>query len=167
VSGVDDIMHLLRPAGRTSSLQETKGGGVPAPMPAGPSLSHRQFGPKVNTGNYRNVEMVPTSDVRRYATQSLRYGPGSSEWDGLKSHVHEHGMEPGILEYNHKTGEAHLGEGNHRLALAEQQGLEPLPGAGAADVLGRRSAYTTQGRPERARVRQGRAEALGGRTRRE
>jgi hypothetical protein len=120
-------MHLLRPAGRTSSLQETKGGGVPAPMPAGPSLSHRQFGPKVNTGNYRNVEMVPTSDVRRYATQSLRYGPGSSEWDGLKSHVHEHGMEPGILEYNHKTGEAHLGEGNHRLALAEQQGWSHFP----------------------------------------
>lgn len=46
----------------------------------------------------------------------------------LRDHIAQHGMTEAIkLEYNPETGNAHIGEGNHRLTIAEELGMSHVP----------------------------------------
>jgi GNAT superfamily N-acetyltransferase len=52
---------------------------------------------------------------------------GRQAWDALRDDVERNGFrEPAFLEYNHRTGQGYLGEGNHRLGVALELGI-PLP----------------------------------------
>ena len=79
---------------------------------------------KADVGNYRNVEMVPTHEVARYASQETT-GEHAREV-GLRM-AETGSMEPLILQYHPKTGEAYLGEGNHRLRAANRLQMEHVP----------------------------------------
>lgn len=77
-------------------------------------------------------ELVPTSTVAQFREYLRKPGRSGSlsrkEWDKLKADIAEHGIkQPLKLMWNPKTGMAWLGEGNHRLAIAEELGLDHVP----------------------------------------
>lgn len=79
---------------------------------------------RANTGGYSNVEMVPRHEIERYASQPLI--PGHTKEVG--THMATSGeMEPLLLHYHPASGEAYLGEGNHRLAAARHLQMDHLP----------------------------------------
>lgn len=48
---------------------------------------------------------------------------GAMYWDSLRDEIEREGFRsPARLAYNHVTGMAYLGEGNHRLAIAQRLG---------------------------------------------
>jgi hypothetical protein len=64
---------------------------------------------------------------REHAWSRTHNRDGLSAWDRLRDEVERDGFrEPAFLEYNPQTGEAYLGEGNHRLGIAIELGI-PLP----------------------------------------
>lgn len=68
------------------------------------------------------IGMVPTSTLYRYREYDRPVAPG------LADDVRRHGIkDPLILTYSQSTGEAMLGEGNHRLAVARSLGISHLP----------------------------------------
>lgn len=73
----------------------------------------------------QDIGMVSPAAVSRVAFQPLRPDVDVSALaqellsDGFRNPLH--------VEYNHKTGRAHLGEGNHRLAAAIQAGIPLVP----------------------------------------
>lgn len=79
---------------------------------------------RVHTAGYGNVEMVPTHELAPYATQET--DPDHARQ--VATHFSEKGhMEPLMLQYHPKTGEAYLGEGNHRLRAARVLGMDHVP----------------------------------------
>lgn len=91
-----------------------------------PSRFLNQHGIKVrvHTAGYGNVEMVPTHELAPYATQET--SPDHAR--EVATHFSEKGhMEPLMLQYHPKTGEAYLGEGNHRLRAARVLGMDHVP----------------------------------------
>jgi len=79
---------------------------------------------RVHTAGHPNVEMVPTHELAPYATQETD-GDHARE---VATHFAEKGyMEPLMLQYHPKTGEAYLGEGNHRLRAARVLGMDHVP----------------------------------------
>lgn len=80
------------------------------------------------------AEHVPIEAIMPYKEFDRR--PGAAEgisadpeyWDRLKSHIAEHGFEdPLTLEYEPTTNTARLGEGNHRLQMAQELGMSHVP----------------------------------------
>lgn len=77
--------------------------------------------------------MVPIDAIRHL--REFDRCPGSADanntqeyWDGLRDHLAKHGFEdPITLEYNNETGNAKIGEGNHRLQVAEELGHTHVP----------------------------------------
>lgn len=95
----------------------------------------RQYGRSVSvdTEGHPNVEMVPTEEVGRYASQPTT-GEHAKE---VAAHFLEKGsMTPLILQYHPKTSEAYLGEGNHRLRAARTLGITHLPVRVTRNVFG-------------------------------
>lgn len=91
-----------------------------------PSRFLNQHGIKVrvHTAGYGNVEMVPTHELAPYATQET--DPDHAR--EVATHFAEKGhMEPLVLQYHPKSGEAYLGEGNHRLRAARALGMDHVP----------------------------------------
>ncbi|MFI0967007.1 hypothetical protein ACH4S8_37335 [Streptomyces sp. NPDC021080] len=79
---------------------------------------------RANVGGYTNVEMVPRHEVERYASQET--SPEHAKAVG--AHLATSGqMEPLMLHYHPATGEAYLGEGNHRLRAARALGMDHVP----------------------------------------
>lgn len=78
----------------------------------------------VRTGEYDNVEMVPRSALLRYATQET----SAERAKEVGTRIANRGeMEPLILHYHPGSGEAYLGEGNHRLRAAKTLKMSHLP----------------------------------------
>ncbi|MGW1436932.1 hypothetical protein ACWD7M_16980 [Streptomyces griseus] len=79
---------------------------------------------KVKTGGQDNVELVPRHEVERYASQETT----REHTQKVGEHVVTSGeMEPLILHYHPKSGEAYLGEGNHRLRAARTLQMDHVP----------------------------------------
>lgn len=79
---------------------------------------------RARVGNWPNVEMVPRTEVERYASQDT--DPEHAKAVG--HHLATTGeMEPLMLHYHPASGEAYLGEGNHRLRAARTLQMEHLP----------------------------------------
>lgn len=90
---------------------------------------------KAIVGGYDNVELVPRQEVERYASQ-----PTDGEHArAVGMHMAKHGMEPLILHYHPQSGEAYLGEGNHRLRAARHLQMDHVP------VRVQRAAYGLDG----------------------
>ncbi|QDN94908.1 hypothetical protein FNV58_00845 (plasmid) [Streptomyces sp. RLB1-9] len=71
-----------------------------------------------------NVEMVPRHEVERYASQPT----DDAHTKEVGTHVATSGeMEPLLLHYHPASGEAYLGEGNHRLRAAKALGMDHVP----------------------------------------
>jgi hypothetical protein len=72
------------------------------------------------------IEYVPTEALIPYQEYDRDL---SSEYStDLATHIENYGVHsPIILEYNVDNGQVHIGEGNHRLKIALQQGIEAVP----------------------------------------
>jgi hypothetical protein len=78
------------------------------------------------------AEMVPIDALQHLREWDRRPGQDAGAdqayWDKLKGHIAEHGIEePLSIEYNPKAGSGYLGEGNHRLAIAQELGMTHVP----------------------------------------
>jgi 2'-5' RNA ligase len=80
------------------------------------------------------AEMVPISELDHLREWDRRPGkdPQSAVdpayWNELKDHIAKHGIgSPLSLEYNPRTGRGYLGEGNHRLQIAQELGQTHAP----------------------------------------
>lgn len=79
---------------------------------------------RARIGNHRNVEMVPREEIARYASQET--DPERAKAVG--HHIATSGeMEPLLLHYHPASGEAYLGEGNHRLRASYPLQMDHLP----------------------------------------
>ncbi|MEU9405674.1 ParB/Srx family N-terminal domain-containing protein [Streptomyces sp. NPDC048281] len=79
---------------------------------------------QVNTTGQRNVEMVPRHEIARYASQETT----KENTQRVGEHImHSGEMEPLILHYHPASGEAYLGEGNHRLRAARTLQMDHVP----------------------------------------
>lgn len=104
---------------RASVPQEYDGGDLPSRL-----LNRHGYQVRVHTDGHSNVELVPVYEISQYASQ---------ETD--REHTREIGhqvarngyMKPLILQYHPKSGEAYLGEGNHRLRAARALGMDHVP----------------------------------------
>lgn len=64
---------------------------------------------------------------REYDWSADHNRDGAESWEDLKADIATNGFrEPAYLEFNHETGEAYLGEGNHRVGIAHELGI-PVP----------------------------------------
>ncbi|MFE0490148.1 GNAT family N-acetyltransferase [Streptomyces griseoaurantiacus] len=112
-----------RHSGKTAALRRT------AAVEDGDDIPSRLLNPhghhiKAKVGNYRNVEMVPREEIARYASQET--DPEHAKAVG--HHLATTGeMEPLLLHYHPASGEAYLGEGNHRLRASGPLRMEHLP----------------------------------------
>ena len=79
---------------------------------------------RVHTDGHSNVELVPTYDLTRYATQETDPAHAKKVAEHVLTVGH---MKPLILQYHPKTSEAYLGEGNHRLYVARKLGMSHVP----------------------------------------
>jgi hypothetical protein len=78
------------------------------------------------------AEMVPIDALQHLREWDRRPGQDAGAdqayWDKLKGHIAEHGIEePLSIEYNPNAGSGYLGEGNHRLAIAQELGMTHVP----------------------------------------
>jgi GNAT superfamily N-acetyltransferase len=79
---------------------------------------------RARIGGHTNVEMVPRQEVERYASQPT----DDAHTKEVGTHVATTGeMEPLLLHYHPASGEAYLGEGNHRLRAARALGMDHVP----------------------------------------
>ncbi|MEV7674983.1 GNAT family N-acetyltransferase [Streptomyces sp. NPDC088752] len=79
---------------------------------------------RVRTVGQNNVELVPRHEVERYASQETT----KEHTKEVGEHIINSGeMEPLILHYHPKSGEAYLGEGNHRLRAARALQMDHVP----------------------------------------
>jgi GNAT superfamily N-acetyltransferase len=79
---------------------------------------------RARVGGYTNVEMVPRHEVERYASQPT----DPEHTKAVGGHVATSGeMEPLLLHYHPGSGQAYLGEGNHRLRAARALGMDHVP----------------------------------------
>lgn len=85
--------------------------------------------PKLDNPYASFTEDMPLDELMKYAKQeSLRNPVGSSEYEALKSKIKTEGIkDPLILGYDREKKLAELVEGNHRLSIAKELGLENVP----------------------------------------
>lgn len=99
-----------------------------------PNVLHYRDGGMGGIGEDRSVVgMVPTHvllGLREYDRTDSANHPGSAETiDSLRADLRS-GVgfrEPAVIEYDHHTGWAYLGEGNHRVAAAAAEGVPEVP----------------------------------------
>jgi hypothetical protein len=72
------------------------------------------------------VEMVPTQVLAKYAEYTE---PISEEHlASLEEDIKTNGIqEPIVIDYDQDTGQAHISEGNHRILVAQNLGIESVP----------------------------------------
>jgi GNAT superfamily N-acetyltransferase len=102
---------------RTAALQD--GDDIPSGL-----LNPHGHRVKVKVGGQRNVELVPRHEVERYASQETTKEHTKEVGERI---IHTGEMEPLILQYHPKSGEAYLGEGNHRLRAARTLQMDHVP----------------------------------------
>lgn len=109
--------------GKTATLTTT------AAVQDGDDIPSRLLNPhghhvKARVGGHTNVEMVPRHEVERYASQPT----DDAHTKEVGTHVATTGeMEPLLLHYHPASGEAYLGEGNHRLRASKALGMDHVP----------------------------------------
>lgn len=99
-----------------------------------PNVDHYRDGGIGGVGPERSVVgLVPTHVVAKMAEWD-RTGRGANPdspqvIDGLRQDLRagKGFTSPLMVEYNHKEGWAYLGEGNHRLAAAQAEGVPEVP----------------------------------------
>ena len=89
---------------------------------------------------------IPVEKLRRLqGVNNEQPAPGQTKYDALRKSVDEEGWQPekatGVRVYVNHNGEAFLDEGNNRVAVAAEEGIESLPVRvvyrnGAQDVKG-------------------------------
>lgn len=87
---------------------------------------------KWKISNYNNIELVPVSALTPLKEFSRRPGEehniSSEHYEKLKQNITQNGINDElIIMYNPKSKRAYLGEGNHRLSIAEDLGLSHVP----------------------------------------
>ena len=99
-----------------------------------PNVQHYRDGGMGGIGeDHSVVGMVPThvlAQMREYDRADASQHPGSREViDGLRQDLREgRGFHtPAMIEYDPKAGRAYLGEGNHRVAAALEEGVPEVP----------------------------------------
>jgi hypothetical protein len=76
---------------------------------------------------YTETQMVPVEALRPYMEWDRELGHDQYTRD-LYDHIRQHGINEGLfLDYNPDTGKGHISEGNHRLQIADQQGISHVP----------------------------------------
>lgn len=72
--------------------------------------------------------MVPTSELAKYREFDRRTQPFGTDMDTLKADIAQNGFrEPLILTYGAEDNKVSLGDGNHRLGVAQELGIKELP----------------------------------------
>lgn len=79
------------------------------------------------------AEMVPLEELRKF--REFDRAPGGKdqvkdveEFERLKAEIERHGIQvPVRIMFDPDTGMGHLGEGNHRFAIAEMLGIQEVP----------------------------------------
>jgi hypothetical protein len=99
-----------------------------------PNVDHYRDGGMGGIGpEHSVVGMVPThvlARMREYDRSDASQHPGSREViDSLRQDLREgKGFHnPAMIEYDHKSGWAYLGEGNHRVQAAVEEGVPEIP----------------------------------------
>lgn len=115
-----DFAHPVRKKATVDNIRpEHNGGELPSDWL---KLNGRTV--HADTEGSPHVELVPTHQLRQYATQEV--DPQHAK--EVASQVLTNGyMKPLVLQYHPKSGEAYLGEGNHRLFLARKLGISHVP----------------------------------------
>lgn len=73
---------------------------------------------------YRTRDLAP---YREYRAEELRRGHGSPEYRQLVSQIRRNGITEPLIVHVDKSGQAWVGEGNHRHQIATELGIEYLP----------------------------------------
>ena len=69
-------------------------------------------------------ELIPYKEY----TRSREYNKGGpDEWDSLKESIETEGIKDPLVLFFGRNGVAKIGEGNHRLAVAQELGIDFLP----------------------------------------
>jgi hypothetical protein len=78
---------------------------------------------------YRDMELVPIEVLKKYREYDRSQSPLNKEsYEELKADIMENGIKDIlIITYGTETDTAILGEGNHRLAIAEELGIQAVP----------------------------------------
>jgi len=78
---------------------------------------------------YRSMELVPINVLKQYREYDRQKDPmNREEYEKLKADIMANGIQDiAIVTYGAETDTAILGEGNHRLAIAEELGIEAIP----------------------------------------
>jgi hypothetical protein len=78
---------------------------------------------------YRSMELVPIEVLKKYREYDRLKKPMSREiYEKLKADIMANGIKDiAIIMYGTETDTAILGEGNHRLAIAEELGIKAIP----------------------------------------
>lgn len=126
VGWVPDDPHGLLD-GPMEEAPETKSYG-----PGGIEAELRQW-PTTPDSLMKYAELVPIEVID--PAREFDRAPGQADFEGdpqrwaaLKEHIQHYGMmSPVVLEYNPDTGEAYVGEGNHRIQLASRLGFTHVP----------------------------------------
>ena len=72
--------------------------------------------------------MVPTSELAKYREFDRRAQPFGTDMDTLKADIAQNGFrEPLVLTYGAEDNKVSLGDGNHRLGVAQELGIKELP----------------------------------------
>ena len=79
---------------------------------------------------YRSMELVPIEILKKYREYDRAKDPLLNEegYGELKADIMANGIQDiSIIMYGTETDTAILGEGNHRLAIAEELGIQSIP----------------------------------------
>lgn len=79
---------------------------------------------------YRSMELVPIEVLKKYREYNRTKNPllSKEKYEELKTDIMENGIKDiAIIMYGTETDTAILGEGNHRLAIAEELGIKAIP----------------------------------------
>ena len=78
---------------------------------------------------YRDMELVHIKILKKYREYDRKLTPLNKErYEKLKFDIMQNGIKDiAIIQYGTETDTAILGEGNHRLAVAEELGIQAIP----------------------------------------
>lgn len=92
----------------------------------------QQWGREGDVGSHPDIQWVPTHALRPFVEYDRRpgreHGGDPDRYEALGEHIRQHGFKnPVVIEYNPDTGNAHMGEGNHRTWIAVENGIPAMP----------------------------------------
>ena len=93
------------------------------------TIDNFNFNKKSGEPYYRSMELVPIEVLKKYREYDRLKKPMNKEtYEKLKADILENGIQDiSIILYGTETDTAILGEGNHRLAIAEELGIKAIP----------------------------------------